>query len=95
MYLYVENRLHERISELVGDDAEASFMAACQVAPEGSVMSSVQRYGDTMLNEVQLGWFVTELSRLPEGKKTDVIRQVMTMAQEAASRHGYLYISGD
>ncbi|GAA2929602.1 hypothetical protein GCM10020221_26760 [Streptomyces thioluteus] len=95
MYIFLENRQHERISEIVGDDAEESFVSACEAAPVGSVMRGVQRYGDTMLNELQLRRFVRELLQLPDEKKTELICRVTEMAQQAAACGGYLFFSGD
>ncbi|WP_372409668.1 hypothetical protein [Streptomyces luteireticuli] len=95
MYIFLENQQHERISEKVGDDAAESFTSACQAAPEGSIMRGVQRYGDTMLNKLQLERFVRELHQLPEEQKTEVIRHVTEMAQQAAACGGYMYFSGD
>jgi len=95
MDIYVENRLHERISEKIGDDAEESFLRACREAPESSTLHGVQSVGDTMFNELQTKQLVAELSRLPEEKRTDVVRRVTEMAQEAAGCRGYLCISGD
>jgi hypothetical protein len=93
--IYLENRLHERISEKTEDDAEESFLSACREAPEGSALRGVQTVGDTMFNELQLKQFVDELNQLPEEKMTAVIRRVAEMAEQAASCRGYLYISGD
>ncbi|MEI5097774.1 hypothetical protein RB200_02800 [Streptomyces sp. PmtG] len=95
MQIYVENRLHERGSATVGDDAEDSFMSACRAAPEGSVMSGVQSYGDTMLNQLQLVQFIVELERLPREKKTGAVFQVAELARQAVASGGYLYVSGD
>ncbi|MEU6182579.1 hypothetical protein [Streptomyces coeruleorubidus] len=95
MDIYVQNRLHEQISEKIGDDADGSFLRVCREAPEDSVLHGVQSIGDTMFNELQIKQLVVELSRLPEEGKTDVIRRVAEMAQEAAAYRGYLYISGD
>jgi hypothetical protein len=93
--IHIQNQLHEQISEKVGDDVDESFMRVCRDAPEDSALHGVQSIGDTMFNELQLKQLVAELSRLPEEKKTDVIRRVAEMAQEAAACRGYLYISGD
>lgn len=93
--MYVQNRLHEPISEKLGDDADESFLRLCRDAPEVSTLHGVQSIGDTMFNGLQIKQLMAELSRLPEKKKTDVIRRVAEMAQEAAACRGYLYISGD
>jgi uncharacterized ferredoxin-like protein len=95
MDVHLENRLHERVSERIGDDADEGFLSACRQAPEGSVMRGVQSVGDTMFNELQAKQLVAELNQLPEEKKTGVIRQVAETARQAASCRGYLYISGD
>ncbi|MFH9892399.1 hypothetical protein [Streptomyces luteogriseus] len=95
MDIYVQNPLHEQISPKVGDDADGSFLRICREAPKNSTLHGVQSIGDTMFNELQIKQLVVELSRLPEEKKTGVIRRVVEMAQEAAACRGYLYISGD
>ncbi|GGZ90864.1 hypothetical protein ACFOOM_04995 [Streptomyces echinoruber] len=95
MEIHVRNRLHVRVSERIGDDADGSFLKACREAPEDSHLHGVQSVGDTMFNELQAAHLVAELGGLAEEKQTDVIRRVAKMAQEAAACRGYLYISGD
>ena len=92
--VYLENQIHERIGR-VYDDADESFMRACELAPVGSVMRSVIRHGDTMLNVYQLRIFEAELQGLPGGEITDAISGVMDAATAAIRRRGYLYFVGD
>ncbi|GGV70544.1 hypothetical protein GCM10010277_81620 [Streptomyces longisporoflavus] len=95
MQIHVQNQSHERVSEKLGDDIDESFLSACHAAADGSVMSGVFSVGDTMFNELQLPQFARELNELPEEQKTDTIRRVADMAQQAAALRGYLFISGD
>ncbi|GGL68188.1 hypothetical protein GCM10010129_09430 [Streptomyces fumigatiscleroticus] len=95
MEIYLQNSLHKQISEKVGDDTDQSFLSLCRKAPKNSVLWGVQAIGDTMFNELQCRYLVVELSRVPEGSRTQVIRRVTELARQAASCHGYLYISGD
>ncbi|MFF0465664.1 hypothetical protein [Streptomyces mexicanus] len=95
MEIHLQNSLHERISEKVGDDLNQSFLSLCREAPESSVLRGVQAIGDTMFNELQCRRLVDELTRIPEASRLPVIRRVMELALQASSCHGYLYISGD
>lgn len=95
MEIHLQNSLHERVSEKIGDDTDQSFLSLCREAPGNSVLRGVQAIGDTMFNEQQCRHLVAELSGLPEERRTQVVRQVTEMARQAASCHGYLYISGD
>ncbi|MGP2441170.1 hypothetical protein [Streptomyces sp. JW3] len=95
MEIHLQNSRHERVSDTIGDDFEGSFLLLCRQAPESSVLHGVQTIGDTMFNELQCQRLAAELSSLPETHRTQVIRRVMEMAQQAASYRGYLYVTGD
>jgi hypothetical protein len=93
--IYLQNSRHERMSEKIEDDSDRSFLSLCREAPENHVLRGVQEIGDTMFNELQCRRLQDELSRVPEGNRTQVVRRVTEMARQAASGHGYLYIAGD
>ncbi|MEV8366531.1 hypothetical protein [Streptomyces niveus] len=92
--IYVEDLWRGRLSAFT-DDKEASFMGACESAPEESLLNGVNRYGETLFNFIQLSRLVKELESLPEDERTPVVQQVIDGAKEAIHRTGYLHFIGD
>jgi len=76
------------------EDRKGTFLSLCEVAPEGSILRAVNRYGDTMFNEIQLMQFLTELNQLPVGERNSTVRKLAAAAEFAIACHGYLYFVG-
>ncbi|GGZ90869.1 hypothetical protein ACFOOM_04990 [Streptomyces echinoruber] len=93
LVIYVEDQNHERMAKTYEDHKE-TFLALCEAAPEGSILRAVNRYGDTMLNEIQLKRFVAELNRLPDDRKNSTVRKLVAAAEFAIASHGYLFFTG-
>jgi len=93
LVVYVEDQNHGRMAK-THEDRKETFLALCEAAPEGSILRAVDRYGDTMFNEVQLKRFVAELNQLPEGKRNSTVRKLVAAAEFAIASHGYLFFVG-
>ncbi|MFF0465663.1 hypothetical protein [Streptomyces mexicanus] len=76
------------------EDRKETFLSLCEAAPEGSILRAVNRYGDTMFNEIQLIQFVSELNQLPVDKRNSTVRKLAAAAEFAIASHGYLYFVG-
>ncbi|GGL68191.1 hypothetical protein GCM10010129_09440 [Streptomyces fumigatiscleroticus] len=86
--------MHERMAKTYEDHKE-TFLSLCEAAPEGSILRAVNRYGETMLNEIQLVQFVAELNKLPTGKRNSTVRKIAAAAEFAIASHGYLFFTGE
>lgn len=94
LVVYVEDQNHERMAK-THEDYKETFLSLCEASPEGSILRAVNRYGDTMLNEIQLVQFVVELNELPSEKKNSTVRKLSAAAEFAIASHGYLFFVGE
>ncbi|MEU0738272.1 hypothetical protein [Streptomyces sp. NPDC006134] len=94
LVVYVEDQNHERMAK-THEDHKGTFLSLCEAAPEGSILRAVNRYGDTMFNEIQLVRFVAELNELPPEKRNSTVRKLAAAAEFAIASHGYLFFVGE
>jgi hypothetical protein len=94
MDIFVENQNHKRIDQ-IHDDLDESVARFCSSGEPGTVRRGISRYGDTMLNEIQLRTLLEEYDALDRQDKVPALRQVAEGAYLAIRHRGYLWFSGD
>lgn len=92
--IYVENLIHQR-TEQVKEDPPESIMRLCEAAPMQSVLGSIARYGDTMLNVIQMRRLIEELSEVKDPEYQAPAAKLSEAAERAIRLRGYLYFVGD
>ncbi|MGP2441169.1 hypothetical protein [Streptomyces sp. JW3] len=89
----MEDQIHARMAK-THEDRKETFLALCEASSEDSMLRAVNRYGDTMFNEIQLARFVAELRALPPEKQNSTVRKLVAAAEFAIASHGYLFFEG-
>ncbi|MFI5499860.1 hypothetical protein ACIA5E_12425 [Nocardia asteroides] len=92
----VQDQIHNRVRIYDGPVADTLSEMALS-APSGTMIGEIHAYADTMFNSYQLTLFLNELPRTPTSneREEELVAVLVEAAEDAISRHGYLWFSGD
>lgn len=93
--VYLEDQIHGRT--YAGSEAGTHLSKVLEVAPDGGLLSGINRFGDTMFNIVQLRQLEVELDAIAVAHpdlNLDVEYWKETFTVIIRNR-GYLWLSGD
>ena len=92
----VQNQVHDRVEFYSGRVAD-KLSEMVLSAPDGSMISEIHAYADTMFNSYQLNLFLAELSRESArgDQELEVLDTLRRAAEQAIERNGYLWFCGD
>lgn len=92
----IQDRNHGEVASYA-DDLEGTFSGLRAVAPPGSLLKSIDPYGDTLFNLYQLEFLIAEIDAMPvrSASEQSIWNELRNAAHLAIRNRGYLSFIGD